>query len=141
MLYKEVPSGVGSESSKLRVNDAVLTEVFNHGARWAVENGYGVKADLEHCEENGDMKGADATKVGQKARARGKPQLGTLGSGNHFLEIQVVEKIYDQAAAKAFGLEEGQVTVMVHCGSRGAGHQICTDYVRVLEQASQEIWH
>ncbi len=141
MLYKEVPSGVGSESSKLRVNDAVLTEVFNHGARWAVENGYGVKADLEHCEESGDMKGADATKVSQKARARGKPQLGTLGSGNHFLEIQVVEKIYDQAAAKAFGLEEGQVTVMVHCGSRGAGHQICTDYVSVLEQASQEIRH
>jgi tRNA-splicing ligase RtcB len=137
-LYKEVPSGVGSESSKLKVNDAVLTEVLNHGARWAVENGYGVKADLEHCEENGDMKGADASKVSQKARARGKPQLGTLGSGNHFLEIQVVDKIFDQAAAKAFGLEEGQVTVMVHCGSRGAGHQICTDYVRVLEQASQK---
>ena len=136
LLYREVPSGVGSESSKLRVNDAVLTEVFNHGARWAVENGYGVKADLEHCEENGEMKGADASRVSQKARARGKPQLGTLGSGNHFLEIQVVEKIYDQVAAKAFGLEEGQVTVMIHCGSRGAGHQICTDYVRVLEQAS-----
>ena len=76
-LYREVPSGVGSESSKLRVNDAVLTEVFNHGARWAVENGYGVKADLEHCEENGEMKGADASRVSQKARARGKPQLGT----------------------------------------------------------------
>jgi tRNA-splicing ligase RtcB (3'-phosphate/5'-hydroxy nucleic acid ligase) len=138
VLYKEVPSGVGSESSKLRVNDAVLTEVFNHGARWAVENGYGTKADLEHCEESGDMKGADATKVSQKARARGKPQLGTLGSGNHFLEIQAVEKIYDPVAAKAFGLEEGQVTVMVHCGSRGAGHQICTDYVRVLEEASKK---
>jgi tRNA-splicing ligase RtcB len=138
LLYHDVPSGVGSESTKLRVNDAVLTEVFNHGARWAVENGYGVKEDLEHCEENGDMKGADASKVGQKARARGKPQLGTLGSGNHFLEVQVVEKIYDQAAAKAFGLEEGQVTVMIHCGSRGAGHQICTDYVRVMEQAARK---
>jgi len=138
LLYREVPSGVGSESSRLRVNDAVLTEVFDHGARWAVENGYGVKADLEHCEENGDMKGADASKVSQKARARGKPQLGTLGSGNHFLEIQAVDKIYDPAAAKAFGLEEGQVTVMVHCGSRGAGHQICTDYVRVMEQAANK---
>jgi len=81
------------------------------------------------------MKGADASKVSQKARARGKPQLGTLGSGNHFLEIQKVEKIYDEAVAKAFGLAEGQVTVMIHCGSRGAGHQICTDYVRVMEQA------
>lgn len=138
LLYREVPSGVGAESAKLKVNDAVLTDVFNHGARWAVENGYGVKADLEHCEESGEMKGADASKVGQKARARGKPQLGTLGSGNHFLEIQVVDKVFDPAAAKAFGLEEGQVTVMIHCGSRGAGHQICTDYVRILEQASRK---
>jgi tRNA-splicing ligase RtcB len=137
LLYKEVPSGLGSES-KFRASDAVLTEVFNHGARWAVENGYGVKADLEHCEENGEMKGADASKVGQKARQRGKPQMGTLGSGNHFLEIQVVDQVYDEAVAKAFGLYKGQVTVMIHCGSRGAGHQICTDYVRVLEQASRK---
>ncbi|HUL61692.1 MAG TPA: RtcB family protein [Methanocella sp.] len=138
MLYREVPSGVGSESAKLRVNDAVLTEVFNHGARWAVEHGYGTPADLEHCEESGDMPGADATKVGQKARARGKPQLGTLGSGNHFLEIQAVDRVYDEAVAKAFGLAEGQVTVMIHCGSRGAGHQICTDYVRAMEQAAKK---
>jgi len=103
-----------------------------------VENGYGVKADLEHCEENGEMKGADPSKVSKKARDRGRPQLGTLGSGNHFLEIQKVEKIYDEAVAKAFGLHEGQVTVMVHCGSRGAGHQICTDYVKTMEQASRK---
>ncbi|WP_424357482.1 RtcB family protein [Methanocella sp. MCL-LM] len=136
-LYREVPSGVGSES-KFRASEDVLTQVFNHGARWAVENGYGVKSDLEHCEENGEMKGADSAKVSRKARDRGKPQLGTLGSGNHFLEIQHIEKIYDEAAAKAFGLEEGGITVMIHCGSRGAGHQICTDYVRTLEQASRK---
>ncbi|MDI6897947.1 MAG: RtcB family protein [Methanocella conradii] len=133
-LYSAVPSGLGSES-KLRVTDAQLDEVFTLGARWAVENGYGVKADLEHCEENGEMKGADPSKISKKARDRGRPQLGTLGSGNHFLEVQYVEKVYDDAVAKAFGLWEGQVTVMVHCGSRGAGHQICTDHLKVLEKA------
>lgn len=136
-LYHDVPSGLGSES-KLRVTDAQLNEVFRHGARWAVENGYGVKEDLEHCEEEGEMRGADPSKVSKKARDRGRPQLGTLGSGNHFLEIQYVEKVYDEAAARAFGLKEGFVTVMIHCGSRGAGHQICTDYVRILEQASKK---
>jgi tRNA-splicing ligase RtcB len=136
-LYEAVPSGLGSES-KFRVNDAQLSDVFRTGARWAVENGYGVKADLEHCEENGEMKGADPAKVSKKARDRGRPQLGTLGSGNHFLEIQMVEKIFDEGVAKAFGLKEGQVTVMIHCGSRGAGHQICTDYVKVMEQASKK---
>ncbi|WP_174590164.1 RtcB family protein [Methanocella conradii] len=133
-LYSAVPSGLGSES-KLRVTDAQLDEVFTLGARWAVENGYGVKADLEHCEENGEMKGADPSKISKKARDRGRPQLGTLGSGNHFLEVQYVERVYDDAVAKAFGLWEGQVTVMVHCGSRGAGHQICTDHLKVLEKA------
>jgi len=133
-LYSAVPSGLGSES-KLRVTDSQLDEVFTLGARWAVENGYGVKADLEHCEENGEMKGADPSKISKKARDRGRPQLGTLGSGNHFLEVQYVEKVYDEAVAKAFGLWEGQVTVMVHCGSRGAGHQICTDHLKVLEKA------
>ncbi|MCD1293973.1 RNA-splicing ligase RtcB [Methanocella sp. CWC-04] len=136
-LYHNVPSGLGSES-KLRVSDTVLNEVFEKGARWAVENGYGVKADLEHCEENGEMKGANFAKVSKKAHERGRSQLGTLGSGNHFLEIQYVEKIYDEQVAKAFGLEEGKVTVMIHCGSRGAGHQICTDYIKVLEKASRK---
>lgn len=135
-LYEAVPSGLGSES-KFHASQEQLSEVFRHGARWAVENGYGVPADLEHCEENGEMKGADPAKVSKKAFERGRPQLGTLGSGNHFLEIQRVEKIYDEEAAKAFGLKEGMVTVMVHCGSRGAGHQICTDYIKVLEQASR----
>ncbi len=136
-LYEAVPSGLGSES-KFRVNESQLLEVFRTGARWAVENGYGVKEDLEHCEENGEMKGADPAKVSKKARERGRPQLGTLGSGNHFLEIQYVDKIYDETVAKAFGLKEGQVTVMIHCGSRGAGHQICTDFLKVMEQASRQ---
>jgi tRNA-splicing ligase RtcB (3'-phosphate/5'-hydroxy nucleic acid ligase) len=136
-LYEAVPSGLGSES-KFRVNDAQLSDVFRTGARWAVENGYGVREDLEHCEENGEMKGADPSKVSKKARDRGRPQLGTLGSGNHFLEIQMVEKIYDERIASAFGLKEGQTTVMIHCGSRGAGHQICTDYVKSMEQASRK---
>lgn len=136
-LYEAVPSGLGSESG-FRVSDSQLNEVFRTGARWAVENGYGVKADLEHCEENGEMKGADPSKVSKKARERGRPQLGTLGSGNHFLEIQMVEKIFDANVAEKFGLKEGQVTVMIHCGSRGAGHQICTDYVKVMEQAARK---
>jgi len=134
-LYEAVPSGLGSESG-FKVNDAQLDEVFRIGARWAVENGYGVRADLEHCEENGEMKGADPARVSKKAHERGRPQLGTLGSGNHFLEIQRVDKVYDEAVARAFGLKEGQVTVMVHCGSRGAGHQICTDFIKVMEQAA-----
>jgi tRNA-splicing ligase RtcB len=134
-LYEAVPSGLGSESG-FRVNDSQLSEVFRTGARWAVENGYGVKSDLEHCEENGEMKGADPSKVSKKARDRGRPQLGTLGSGNHFLEIQMVESIFDSAVAEKFGLKEGQATVMIHCGSRGAGHQICTDYVKVMEHAA-----
>lgn len=136
-LYRDVPSGLGSES-KFKVNESELNEVFAMGARWAVEHGYGVPADLEHCEESGEMKGADPSKVSKKARDRGRPQLGTLGSGNHFLEIQYVQEIYDEEAAKAFGLKKGNVTVMIHCGSRGAGHQICTDYVKVLEQASKK---
>ncbi len=135
-LYEAVPSGLGSES-KFHASNEQLHQVFIQGARWAVENGYGVPADLEYCEENGEMKGADPAKVSKRAFERGRPQLGTLGSGNHFLEIQRVEKIYDEEAAKAFGLKEGMVTVMVHCGSRGAGHQICTDYIKVLEQASR----
>jgi len=120
-LFVAVPSGVGSEG-RLRVKDHELDEVLVEGAKWAVENGYGYERDLEHCEENGAMDGARPEVVSRIARERGRPQLGTLGSGNHFLEVQYVDKIFDEKAAKAMGLEEGQVTVMVHCGSRGLGH-------------------
>jgi tRNA-splicing ligase RtcB len=103
-----------------------------------VESGYGVKEDIEHCEEKGFMKSADPSKVSDKARTRGKPQFGTLGSGNHFLEVQCVDEVYDEEVAKVFGLEKGQVTVMIHCGSRGAGHQICDDYLKILERATHK---
>ncbi|MCQ1534670.1 RtcB family protein [Methanosarcina sp. KYL-1] len=133
-LFNNVPSGVGSKS-RIRASDRELDDAFLHGAQWAVEAGYGVEGDTEHCEANGYVDGADTSYVSTKARKRGKPQFGTLGSGNHFLEVQYVDEIYDREVASAFGLEEGQVTVMVHCGSRGAGHQICTDHLRELSQA------
>lgn len=133
-LFNNVPSGVGSKS-RFRASDRELDDAFFHGAKWAVEAGYGVEADVEHCEANGYMEGADPSKVSTKARTRGKPQLGTLGSGNHFLEVQYVDKIYDTKVASAFGIEEGQIMVMIHCGSRGAGHQICTDHLKELSQA------
>ena len=133
-LFEAVPSGVGA-TSRLHVSDKELTDTFIDGAKWAVGQGYGVEADLAHCEENGSMKGADPSQVSIKARKRGRPQLGTLGSGNHFLEIQRVDEIYDEEVAKKFGLFKGQITVMIHCGSRGAGHQICTDHLEVLSRA------
>jgi tRNA-splicing ligase RtcB len=133
-LFQAIPSGLGA-TGRLRATERQLTEAFVAGAKWAVEDGYGVKADLEHCEEAGNMKGADPSQVSQKARKRGRPQLGTLGSGNHFLEIQRVEEIFDEKVAERFGLFPGQITVMIHCGSRGAGHQICTDHLEVLERA------
>ncbi len=134
ILFREIPSGVGSKS-KIRASDEELTQAFLHGAVWAVESGYGVKEDIEHCEENGYMKQADPSKVSNKARSRGKPQFGTLGSGNHFLEVQYVDEVYDENVAKVFGLFKNQITVMIHCGSRGAGHQICTDHLKILEKA------
>ena len=137
LLFRDIPSGVGSKS-KIRASDEELNDALLHGAKWAVESGYGVKEDIEHCEENGFMKNADPSKVSDKARKRGKPQFGTLGSGNHFLEVQCVEEVYDETVAKTFGLEKGQVTVMIHCGSRGAGHQICDDYLKILERATQK---
>jgi tRNA-splicing ligase RtcB (3'-phosphate/5'-hydroxy nucleic acid ligase) len=133
-LFQAVPSGVGS-TGRLHASDQELTEAFIYGAKWALDQGYGVKADIEHCEENGQMAGADPSQVSIKARKRGKPQFGTLGSGNHFLEIQRVDEIFDQTIAKRFGLFRDQITVMIHCGSRGAGHQICTDHLEVLSRA------
>ncbi|AKB30905.1 RNA-2',3'-PO4:RNA-5'-OH ligase [Methanosarcina siciliae HI350] len=133
-LFTNVPAGVGSKS-RFRASDQELDGAFLEGAKWAVDAGYGVEADVVHCEGNGYLEGADTAHVSTKARKRGKPQLGTLGSGNHFLEVQYVDEIYDREVASAFGLEEGQVTVMIHCGSRGAGHQICTDHLKELSQA------
>jgi len=136
-LFQDVPSGVGSESHRVRITKKGLMGAFEYGATWAVENGYGVAEDVTHCEEEGYIKVEDLSLVSQKAQNRGIKQLGTLGGGNHFLEVQYVDEIFDEQIAKAFGLREGQVTVMVHCGSRGAGHQICTDYLTVMEKASR----
>lgn len=137
-LLKNVPAGLGS--SNITVTKEILDGVLDKGAKWAVENGYGNQEDLEYCEENGCMATADASKVSPQAKNRGKKQLATLGSGNHFLEIQYIDKIFDKEAAKVFGLtEEGQVVLMVHCGSRGLGHQVCSDYLREMERTFPEI--
>ncbi len=133
-LFKNVPSGLGSKG-RVRLHWTQLDDVLADGARWAVENGYGWKEDLEHLEEGGRMEGADPSAVSQKAKQRGAPQLGSLGSGNHFLEVQVVDKIYDEDVAKAYGLFEGQIVVMEHTGSRGLGHQVASDYLRIMERA------
>jgi len=134
-LYREVPSGVGSEG-KIRLDERELDRVLLQGARWAVERGYGWPEDLDVIEEGGAMKGADPDRVGARAKKRGAPQLGTLGSGNHFLEIEVVEEIYDPEAARVMGIEQvGQILLLIHSGSRGLGHQVCDDYLRVMEQA------
>lgn len=134
VLFKEVPSGVGSEG-KIRISHSELDEVLESGVSWAIDQGFGWDEDKFYCEEEGCLKGADAGKVSSKAKSRGAPQLGTLGSGNHFLEIQYVERIYDGEAAKCLGLFEGQVTIMIHTGSRGLGHQVCSDYLKVMEHA------
>ncbi|MFO7966055.1 MAG: RtcB family protein [Archaeoglobaceae archaeon] len=133
-LFSAVPSGVGA-GGRLKISDKELEEVLVKGAQWAVENGYGYDKDLKHCEEEGALEGASPDVVSKRARSRGKPQLGTLGSGNHFLEVQYVDKILDEEAAKVMGLEEGMVTVMIHCGSRGLGHQVCSDFLEVLDRA------
>jgi len=134
-IYDNVPSGVG-EKGKLRLTGSQMDDVLNGGAKWAVDQGYGWEDDLTSSEEEGCMKTADSSKVDQKAKQRGAPQLGTLGGGNHFLEIQRVERIFDHEAAKAFGIDQvDQVVVGIHSGSRGCGHQIASDYIRVMEDA------
>ena len=135
-IFANVPCGLGSRRRDFKLSRSDLEGVMMEGARWAVENGLGWDEDTKHCEENGAMENADPDKVSNSAVNRGLPQLGTLGSGNHFLEIERVDEIYDKEAAKVFGIKSvGQVTVMIHCGSRGFGHQICSDYIRVMERA------
>jgi tRNA-splicing ligase RtcB len=133
-MFKNVPSGVGSQA-RIKLNRSEFERVLEEGARWGVENEYGWDRDLENLEENGTMEIADATHVSEKAKERGKSQVGSLGAGNHFLEIQTVEDIFDENAAKVYGIKKNQIVVMIHTGSRGCGHQICTDHLRVLENA------
>jgi tRNA-splicing ligase RtcB len=135
-IFENVPCGLGSRRKDFKVTIHDLDRLVTEGAQWVIDQGLGWSEDAEHCEERGCMKNANPDKVSTTAKNRGLPQVGTLGSGNHFLEIQKVDKIHDAKVAKAFGIEhEGQVTVMIHCGSRGFGHQICSDYLRVMERA------
>ncbi|MBN2367842.1 RtcB family protein [Candidatus Woesearchaeota archaeon] len=138
-MFKRVPCGVGRDSD-IRLDDKDLDNVMVKGAKWAVENNYGNEDDVVHCESNGKLDWAKPGKVSQKARARGRKQLGTLGAGNHFLEIQYVDEIYMPEVAQKFGIKEkGQVVIMIHCGSRGFGHQVCSDYLRRMEDEYAEL--
>ncbi len=137
-LFKNVPSGVGSEG-KIKISHEELDRAVVEGVDWALEKEYGRKEDKERCEEYGRIDGANPKSVTPTAKARGKSQFGTLGAGNHFLEIQLVEKIFNPEAAKAFGLHEGMITVMIHCGSRGYGHQICTDNINPLLELARRM--
>jgi len=132
-LFRAVPSGVG-RGSKLRLSEKELNEILKNGAQWAVSQGYGEKQDYLHTEEEGKMKEAEPSAVSDRAKKRGFPQLGSLGAGNHFLEIQKIEKIYDKKIAEIFGLKKDDITVMIHCGSRGLGHQVASDYIKEMEQ-------
>jgi len=135
-IFDNVPCGLGSRRKDFRMTSHELDRLAAEGVQWIIEQGLGWPKDAKHCEEGGCMEAANPDKVSTNAKSRGLPQIGTLGSGNHFLEIQKIDKIYDSSVAKTFGLTgEGQVTVMIHCGSRGYGHQICSDYLRVMERA------
>ena len=137
-LYRDTPAGLGGHGF-LRLNRGELDDLMVQGAAWMVEHGYGEPEDLDTTESRGCLEGADPGSVSERARQRGLVQLGTLGSGNHFLEVQVVEQIFDKEAALAFGLEgPGQVLIFFHCGSRGFGHQVCQDYLRTMEQAASK---
>jgi tRNA-splicing ligase RtcB (3'-phosphate/5'-hydroxy nucleic acid ligase) len=134
-LFARVPTGVGATRSDLSLGRQELAGVLARGAAWAVERGFGERRDLETIEEGGALPGADPDAVSERAYARGRDQLGTLGSGNHFAEVQRVAEVYDEAAARAFGLAPGRVTVMIHSGSRGLGHQVATEHIQVMLRA------
>ncbi|MGD8979660.1 MAG: RtcB family protein [candidate division WOR-3 bacterium] len=137
-IFDNVPSGVGSKG-KIRIDEREVKEVLVNGAQWALKKGFGWQEDIEHIEARGALSGANPDKVSKRALQRGRPQLGTLGAGNHFLEIQVVEDIYDRDAAKIMGIDDvGQITVMIHTGSRGLGYQVCDDNVKSLGRTTQK---
>ena len=137
-LFAAVPSGVGSRG-RIKTGHKEIREILEKGSRWAVERGYGRPEDLETTEEYGEIPGADPDQVSQRARERGIPQVGTLGSGNHFLEVGVIDEIFEPDIAKTFGIEAaGQVVLYVHCGSRGLGHQVADDYIKVMVRAMEK---
>lgn len=139
LIFRNVPSGLGSRRKDFKISNSELESVTTEGVNWLINKGLGRIEDARHCEESGCMKNANPNKVSFTAKKRGLNQLGTLGSGNHFLEIQKVDKIIDKNKAKTYGVNfEGQVTIMIHCGSRGYGHQVCSDYLRIMEHATRK---
>jgi tRNA-splicing ligase RtcB len=137
VLYSDIPSGVGSKGD-IKVSEKEERQILIKGARWAVEKGYGTQEDLECTEEYGAMQGADPAAVSDRAYERGKAQSGTLGSGNHFLEIQAIDQLYDRELCDTFGLTLGQITIMIHSGSRGLGYQVCDDYTKSMIHCLQK---
>jgi tRNA-splicing ligase RtcB len=137
-LFINVPTGVGSKQRSLKLSKKDLKKVLEKGAQWAVNNGFGIQEDLLHIEESGCLGWADPEIVSDRALERGQAQLGTLGSGNHFVEVGFVDQIFDEELAKGIGLFNDQVTIIIHTGSRGLGHQVCGDYIRLLQNASQK---
>jgi tRNA-splicing ligase RtcB len=140
VLFSDVPTGIGS-TGRVKLDRVQLDGALKNGARWAVEQGYGWREDLEVIEADGGLAQADPDRVSQQAKDRGRGQIGTLGSGNHFVEVQVVDEVFDPAAAETMGFEVGRVVVFIHSGSRGLGHQVCTDYLRVAERANNQKYH
>jgi len=137
-LFRNIPSGVGSTRKDLRFTPKELSKVLEKGVLWTLEHGYGSEADADHIEARGCIPGADPGCVSSRALERGKAQLGTLGSGNHFVEVGYVEEVFDEKAASTMGLHKDQMTVLVHTGSRGLGHQVCDDYIKVMLEASRK---
>jgi tRNA-splicing ligase RtcB len=134
VLYANCPSGVG-QGGNIQLKKGELERLVEEGSRWALRKGYATESDLERTEEGGCLQGADASKVSQRAKDRGKDQVGTLGAGNHFIEVDLVAEVFDETAADRMGLFPGQIAVQIHCGSRGFGHQVCTDYVNRFQKA------
>ena len=137
-LFNAVPCGVGSEAKDRKLSGKDLQKVMVAGAGWAVANGFGCEDDLVRTEGSGALAGADPDAVSEKARKRGAPQMGTLGSGNHFMEVDVVDEVFDEHVAEVLGVAKGLVVLQIHCGSRGFGHQVCSDYLNVMQTASRK---
>ena len=135
-LFQNIPTGVGAHGAIKKLSLKEIRQVLTKGSAWALENGLGDSSDVDFTEESGTLKNADPDAVSQRAIERGVDQVGTLGSGNHFCEIDVVEEIYDEITAKTFGLFQNQIVVQIHTGSRGLGYQICDDYLKVILKAS-----
>ena len=137
-LFRNIPSGVGARQQAVRLSHADLQGVLKRGAGWAVSQGYGASRDLEHTEENGCLAEAEPQYVSQRALERGRPQLGSIGSGNHFVEVDYVAEVYDEQVAGALGLFKDQLAITIHTGSRGLGYQVCDDFVKTMQRAAQQ---